>query len=445
MLKYEEIIHYIKNNIKSEKLNQPKKLPSIRSMQKQFQCSTGTVLKAYDKLEHEHIIYSVPKSGYYIVDDFQNQAISDDSIIDFSAVNLNAEAFPYKNFQHCLNKSIDLYKEKLFISSNPKGLNTLINVLSKHIQNYQIFTKPDNIIITSSAQQALNILSIMPFPNGKTNILIEQPTYYGIVKYLELNNIPVLGINRDFNGLDLDKLEELFKYGNIKFFYCIPRFHNPTGTSYSKSEKQQIIKLAQKYDVYIIEDDIAADLDMNKKNDPLFSYDTFSKVIYLKSYSKVIMPGLRVAAIILPSLLITTFLEYKNWTDMNSPVLSQGALEIYIKNGMFDSHMKQLVSLYKSRINCLKNSLFEYNHPRIQLNIPDSGYFGCIYVDGSIKYDKVITSLSDKNMKIFKTYECFLKEYRCNNYFRVTISRVTEAQIIKNIPIMLDVIEKSLE
>lgn len=444
MLKYEKIIEYINNNIKSQKYSHPQKLPSIRSMQKQFKCSAGTVLKAYETLENERILYSVPRSGYYIVNENRSQDYTDNSILDFSAVNLNAKSFPYKHFQDCLNKSIDLYKEKLFIYSNSKGLSSLIDVLWKHIQKYQIFTKPNNIIITSSAQQALNILSFMPFPNGKKNILIEQPTYYGIVKFLELNNIPVIGIKRDFNGIDLNRLEELFKYGNIKFFYCIPRFHNPTGTSYDKFEKQQIIKLAQKYDVYIVEDDIAADLDLNKKNDPLFSYDTFSKVIYLKSYSKVIMPGLRVAAIIMPDLLIDTFLEYKKWTDMNSPVLSQGALEIYIKNGMFDSNMKQLINLYKNRIDCLKDSLLKCKNPRIRYNIPDSGYFGCIYADGSLRYDKIITTLNNHNIKIFNTYECFLKENRCYNYFRVTISKVTETQIAKNIPIILNAIENSL-
>ncbi|GEA33684.1 aminotransferase-like domain-containing protein [Clostridium diolis] len=445
MLKYEEIIEYIKNSIKTEKLDHPKKLPSIRFIQNLFHCSAGTVLKAYTKLEQDHIIYSVPKSGYYIINDFHDKSSSKHPIIDFSAVNLNVESFPYKNFQHCLNKSIDLYKEKLFTYSDPRGLKSLITVLSKHIQSYQIFTKSDNIIITSSSQQVLNILSTMPFPNGKSNILVEQPTYYGMIKYLELNNIPVLGINRDFNGIDLDELEKLFKYGNIKFFYTIPRFHNPTGTSYSKQEKQEIIKLAAKYDVYIVEDDIAADLDMNKKNDPMFSYDTSSKVIYLKSYSKVLMPGLRVAALILPELLINKFLEYKRWTDISSPILSQGALEIYIKNGMFDAHMKHLVSLYANRVHSLKSTLLENKHPRINYNIPDSGYFGCLYINGSLKYDKVITELQHKNIKIFDTSECFLKEYKCNNYFRLTISEVNEKQIVKNIPILLEVLNKYID
>jgi DNA-binding transcriptional MocR family regulator len=444
LLKYEEIIEYIKNNIRTENLNHPKKLPSIRSIQDLFQCSIGTVLKAYSKLEQDHIIYSVPKSGYYIISDYHEKDSSKHPIIDFSAVNLNAEAFPYENFQHCLNNSIDLYKEKLFTYSNPRGLNSLINVLSKHIQNYQIFAKPDNIIITSSSQQALNILSIMPFPNGKANILVEQPTYYGMIKSLELNKIPTLGINRDFNGIDLYELEKLFKYGNIKFFYSIPRFHNPTGTSYSKLEKQEIIRLAEKYDVYIVEDDIAADLDINKKNDSMFSYDTSSKVIYLKSYSKILMPGLRVAAIILPELLIGSFLEYKQWTDLNSPILSQGALEIFIKNGMFDAHMKQLVNLYSSRMNALKNCLLEHQNPKIQYNIPESGYFGCIYANSSLYYDKIVASLQPKKIKIFNTSQCFLKEYSCNNYFRITISNVSEKQITKNIPTLLNIIEKHM-
>lgn len=442
MLKYEEVVEYIKNNIKSEKLNHSSRLPSIRSIQKLFQFSTGTVLKAYEKLEQEHVIYSVPKSGYYVVDNFHNQNSSKHATIDFSAVNLNAEAFPYKNFQHCLNKSIDLYKSKLFTYSDPRGLNSLITVLSRHIQNYQIFAKPSNIVITSSSQQALNILSIMPFPNDKLNVLVEQPTYYGMIKSLELNNIPTLGINRGFTGIDLDELERLFKYGNIKFFYTIPRFHNPTGTSYNKLEKQEIIKLAIKYDVYIVEDDVAADLDMNKKNDPMFSYDTSSRVIYLKSYSKILMPGLRVSAIILPTLLIDKFLQYKKWTDMTSPILSQGALEIYIKNGMFDAHTKQVVSLYKGRINCLRNTLLEYSHPNMQYNIPESGYFGCIYVPGSLNYNKIVSDLRDNNIKIFNTSECFFKEYKCNNYFRITISNVNEKQITKNIPIILNTIEK---
>lgn len=445
MLKYEKIIEYIKSEISNGNFTYKKKLPSIRTISQLFNCSVGTVLKAYAKLQTDNIIYSSPKSGYYLLEDFHENNFSEKPIIDFSSGIPDVENFPYKDFQHCLNKSIDLYKETLFSYSDPRGLTSLTKELSKHLQQYQIFTSSDNIVITSSSQQALNILSIMPFPNGKSNVLIEQPTYYGIIKSLELNNIPALGIKRGLKGINLDELESMFKYGNIKFFYTIPRFHNPTGTSYNKQEKETIVKMAKKYDVYIVEDDIVADLDTNKKNDPMFTDDTSGKVIYLKSYSKILMPGLRVAALILPELLMNTFLSYKKWTDMNSPILSQGALEIYLKSGMFDIHRKKVIKLYCDRMIYLKNTISPFQYPKIKWNIPKSGYFACIFVDSPIQYDKIISSLQNKNIKLLNTNMCFLREYKSDNYFRISISKVNEDKIKKGIPIVLNTIQKYIE
>lgn len=445
MLKYEEIMEYIKNEISSGNLKHKKRLPSVRGISQLFNCSVGTVLKAYDKLEKEHIIYSSPKSGYYLLENFRDNNSSEDDTIDFLSGVPDVETFPYKNFQHCLNKSIELYKETLFTYLDPRGLDSLIKVLAKHLQQYQIFTKPENIIITSSSQQALNILSIMPFPNGKSNILVEQPTYYGMIKSLELNNISALGIERSLNGIDLDKLEKMFKYEDIKFFYTIPRFHNPTGTSYNKQEKELIVKLAKKYNVYIVEDDIVVDLDIDKKNDPMFTYDTSSKVIYLKSYSKILMPGLKVAALILPKLLISTFLDYKKWTDMNSPILSQGALELYLKSGLFDIHKKEIIKLYSDRMSCLRNTLSSFHHPKIKWNVPESGYFFCLYVDSELHYSKIASSLQSNKIELLDTSACFLKEYRNNNYFRICISKANEDKIKKGIPIILNTIHKYMK
>ena len=444
MLKYEKIIKYINNEISSGELMYMKKLPSIRTIAKMFNCSIGTVIKAYDKLEEDHVIYSSPKSGYYVLMNFHNNKTLSNSIIDFSSTVPDVDTFPYKSFQYCLNESIESYKETLFSYSDPRGLSSLIKVLTKHLQQYQIFTKPENIIITSSSQQALNILSVMPFPNEKLNVLVEQPTYYGMIKSLELNNIPALGIERGLDGIDLNKLEHIFKYGNVKFFYTIPRFHNPTGTSYSKKEKEAIVKMAEKYDVYIVEDDITADLDINRKNDPIFSYDDSSKVIYLKSYSKILMPGLRVAALVLPELLINTFLDYKRWTDMNSPILSQGALEIYLKNGMFDMHKKEVIKLYTERLMHLKKILSRLSKTEYKWNVPQSGYFACIYAENNLQCNKIVDSLKNEHIELFDTSLCFLKKNINYNFFRISISKTDKEQIEKGVPIIIDTIQKHI-
>lgn len=435
MLKYQEIVGYIKKEIQAGNLVPKKKLPSIRDLSRQFGCSVGTVLKAYSELEKEHVIYSQSKSGFFILESELSEGRAfQDQLIDFSAGAPDIKTIPYEDFQHCLNNAIQLHKETLFSYCDPRGLNSLLKVMSEQLEEYQIFTRQENIVITTGSQQALNLLSIMPFPNGNFNVLVEQPTYYGMIKSLELNGIPAIGIERGSNGIDLGELEKLFKYGNIKFFYTIPRFHNPTGSTYTKSERKAIVKMAEKYNVYIVEDDIMADLDRDRKYDPLFSYDTSSKVIYLKSYSKILMPGLRIAALVLPRILINTFLDHKRWSDMNSPILSQGALEIYLKSGMFVKHKQMISRFYSERMKVLRDTASQLQHSQIKWSIPDSGYFACLYAGGEVNYDKIVNSLQNRNIQLLDTGTCFLKEYRTNRCIRISISKTDGEKIRKGIP-----------
>ncbi len=218
MQKYKVIVEYITSEIKNGNIKPGKRLPTIRSLSELFNCSKGTVIRAYSELENNHIIYSKPKSGYYLLESKKNTVDRQNSIIDFSAGFPDVNTLPYRDFQHCLNKAIDIYKESLFSYCHPKGLNSLIDVVQKHLEDYQVITNKNNLFITTGSQQAIDILARMPFPNGKKNVLVEQPTYYGAIKSLELNNIPTIGIYRGLNGLDFDELERLFKYNNIKFF-----------------------------------------------------------------------------------------------------------------------------------------------------------------------------------------------------------------------------------
>lgn len=445
MSKYQRIVDYIRDEILNGNLNSKEKLPSLREVSEMFECSIGTALTAYNQLEKDHIIFSKAKSGYYIIDSkISRKTNNENTVMDFSSGAPDIETLPYKDFQHCLNNAIDIYKETLFSYCAPQGLNSLIKVIGNHLKDYQVFTKPDNIVITTGSQQALSLLCSMPFPNGNDTVLLEQPTYFGIIKSLELNKIPAIGIERGLNGLDLNELEKLFKYNNIKFFYTIPRFHNPTGNSYNRNEREAIVKMAEKYNVYIVEDDIMADLDMDKKYDPLYSYDISSKVIYLKSYSKILMPGLRIAALVMPEILINTFLDYKKWSDMNSPILSQGALEIYLKSGMFNEHKKNISKLYFEKMKYLKEVTLSLNHPKLKWNIPSSGYFACLYADSNMYYDKIINALNNENIQLLDTSTCFLKEFKTHKYFRLSISKVNNEKIAKGIPVIFNEVKNNL-
>lgn len=127
--------------------------------------------------------------------------------------------------------------------------------------------------------------------------------------------------------------------------------------------------------MYIVEDDFLGDLDPNMKADPLFSFNPSGRVIYIKSFSKVFLPGLRVGAVVLPALMIHDFSRYKFSADFNSSVLSQGALDIYLKSGMFDSHIKTIKELYSRKMNALQTACEALLPNHIHFTKPTSGFY----------------------------------------------------------------------
>lgn len=274
---------------------------------------------------------------------------------------------------------------------------------------------------------------MMDFPNGKKNVLIEEPTYYGVIESLKLNNVNIIGINRTSKGINLYELENIFKQKDIKFFYIIPRFHNPTGFSYSNSEKKQILKLCHKYNVYIVEDDYLADLDIEKKSDPIYALDSYSKVIYVKTYSKVLLPGLRISAIVLPKEILKTFGKYKKWNDLSTSVLSQGALEIYIKSGMFNIHAKKLREVYSKRMACLNKCVKTCYNSNIIWHVPPSGFFASFEVVNSTHIDYIINELKSKNILLIDPNIFYLNTNIQKKLVRLSVSRTNTIEIEKGI------------
>ncbi|MDT2833060.1 PLP-dependent aminotransferase family protein [Vagococcus carniphilus] len=340
----------IKCDIQNDHYQEGEKIPSLRNLASIHQCSLETIKKALHLLIEENLLYSKDRSGYYVLQKAHTMPeISKNGVIDFTSSKANCITFPYSEFQWCLKKATENYKEEFFRYGKSQGLPELIQTLQSWFSTQQLYVKKENLFITTGIQQALFILSRLTFPNKKNQILIEMPTYHLMLDLLKLENLPFLTIDRNAQGIDWEKLEFYFKEHSIKFFYTTTRLSSPLGLSYSESEKKKLVQLAQKYEVYIIEDDYLADYVTDSTNQPLHFYDTSEHVIYLKSFSKIMFPGLRIGACLLPSQLVSSFQQYRALLEIDSAMFSQAALNLYIKSGLFDQHIKQTQLLQEKR------------------------------------------------------------------------------------------------
>lgn len=253
--KYQKILDDLIAQIDRGELAVSQKLPSIRQLSQAYACSKDTVQRALMELRHRHLIYPVHKSGYYVLDTSKQE---DQLPLPQSAI----DNLAYDDFRLCLDETLIGRESYLFNYYHQEaGLEDLLQSVHKLLVSSHIYSKPDQLVITTGSQQALYILCQMAFPNAGQEILLEQPTYHRMNALVKEQNLPFQTVERTWEGLDWDRLEALFQSGRIKFFYTIPRLHNPLGTSYSKADKERLVNLAQRYQVYLVEDDYMADFD----------------------------------------------------------------------------------------------------------------------------------------------------------------------------------------
>ncbi|MFC0215645.1 PLP-dependent aminotransferase family protein [Paenibacillus chartarius] len=439
MRKYVHLMSELESQLEDGTIRGGGRLPSIRELSARYGCSKGTVIKAFAELEKRHLIYTVPQSGYYAV--VKTPAAGQESgrsAIDFSAASPDPELFPYLDFQHCLNKAIDMYRNDLFTYGTPQGLPSLLHILCKHLAGSQVFAKPEQMVVTTGAQQALHILATMPFPNAKRAVLLEQPSYHLMIQLLETHGVPAYGIVRTEQGIDLDMLEHRFRTDDVKMFYTIPRFHNPLGTSYPERTKKAIAELARRYDVYVVEDDYLADLETDTKADPIYAYDS-SHVVYLRSFSKLLFPGLRLGLAILPPALQGSFKLHKQLSDIDSSLLSQAALEIYMQNGMYERRRHKLAATYQQRMKRLKLALDEHNDTvDVRHAAVKGGAHTHLKLPERLHIPTLLKRLRQRDIVVKDSASCYLTPFEKLPLLRLSISQAPEERIEAGIRVIFE-------
>ncbi len=342
MFKYQEVSLQIRRQIEEGIYKKGDRLPSIREMIQQYDCNKDTILKALQLLKEESLIYPVEKSGYYVL---KNRV----PVRNTTKIGLpNPMQFPIEDFRKCLNESVMAsYEGTSSQKESIRGDRELIEAMVSLLESYGVYAREEQLSITTGTQQALYILLQLI---GKGGLLLEQPTYSRMNQLVKELNIPYQMIEREQtqDTISLEKLEQIFQSGTIRYFYTISRFHNPLGMSYPDSVKKKIVELAEKYQVYIIEDDYMADYERGTAT-PLHYFDTNERVIYVKSFSSILFSAFKMGIVVLPNALIKEFEKRKQLLDFDSNLLMQKTLALFIQNGLFEKHRQKMVAHYHEK------------------------------------------------------------------------------------------------
>ena len=342
MFKYQEVSLQIRQQIEDGIYKKGDRLPSIREMIQRYECNKDTILKALHLLKEESLIYPVEKSGYYVL---KNRV----PVRNTTKIGLpNPLQFPIEDFRKCLNESVMANYEGVSNQrESVRGDRELIEAMVPLLESYGVYAKEDQLSITTGTQQALYILLQLISTGG---LLLEQPTYSRMNQLVKELEIPYQMIEREQtqDTISLEKLEQIFQSGTIRYFYTISRFHNPLGMSYPDSVKKKIVELAEKYQVYIIEDDYMADYERGTAT-PLHYFDTNERVIYVKSFSSILFSAFKMGIVVLPNAFIKEFEKRKQLLDFDSNLLMQKTLALFIQNGLFEKHRQKMVAHYHEK------------------------------------------------------------------------------------------------
>jgi len=455
--KYNIIAHNIKKLIDENKVEDGERLPSIRALSDLLKVNSVTVVNAYKKLESEG--YAVQKIGsgtFAKMRDFSRSFKKEysngfkkipkelmDQYIDFTGETLCTDFFPITNFKCVLNEVLDRDGAEALIIQESLGYEGLRDTISSIFWDYKVDS--DDILIVSGAQQGIDIIS-KALINNNDYVLIEKPTYSGALSVFKSRRANILEIPIKKNGVDVNKFEKILMKNNIRCFYTMSYFQNPTGMSYSIDAKKRILELAQIYDFFIIEDDYLSELifDQSIEYRSFKSLDKNDRVIYIKSFSKIFLPGIRLGYLIAPAKFKELIQNSKYNTDISTSSIMQRTLELYINKGLWKEYINNLVKIYKSRYEFMEECIKEKLGDKIDYISPGGGLHFYLKIDDNYKIDSVQLYRVAKSKKVLIAPGMLFYKNPMDGkkYFRISFSKTDEAQIKKGIEILSNIISE---
>jgi DNA-binding transcriptional MocR family regulator len=230
---------------------------------------------------------------------------------------------------------------------------------------------PDDVIVTTGSQQAIDVIARLLVRPGDV-VLVNHSTYGGAIDILSVAGARLVGVPSDDEGPDLGALEALASSG-AKFFYLMPNCQNPTGEVVSRRRREALVAWSHRARVPILEDDYGADLMLEDGEQPPALRSLDGDVIYIGTYSKKLIPALRIGFVLCPMRVRAQVTALKHAMDLGTSALLQHALAEFLDRGYLRAHLRRVRAEYRVRRDALEAGLAASLPLRIRWRSPKTG------------------------------------------------------------------------
>lgn len=466
MYKSEQLSLRLRQMIENGVWQAHEKLPSIREQTQLSGLSLITVLNAYQTLEAQGLVYAKNKSGFYVAPQHDEQlqptnsnevslkknvqinsavfhflkSIQSDEILPFGSAFPNSELLYNQKFMQLLAQHAKRKSSYLNSASMPPGNLSLRKLIAQRYILQGMSCSPDDIVITSGALEALN-LSLQALTKAGDYILLQQSVFYGAWQAAERLGLHVITIpEHPKHGFDLAAFEQALKQYPIKVCWLMLNVQNPIGFTVSDSIKQRIAELLHEYQVYLIEDDVYAELHYDHhKPLPMSYFDPYQRVLHCSSFSKTLGMGTRIGWVHTGQF-SDAIQHLQLMSTLSASALIQNALVDYLSHHHYEKHLRRL----RKQLEKSKKAYWQF----LKQNLPKdcdtfyypSGYFLWIQLPKHCDSFKIYETLLESHIGIAPSL-LFMPENSSQNFLRLNCSYALSDEIEQALRLICKTIE----
>ncbi|MGE0091686.1 MAG: PLP-dependent aminotransferase family protein [Bacteroidia bacterium] len=344
-------------------------------------------------------------------------------VISFAGGFPNPNTFPVEELKVIMQEVLEVESTSALQYGPTEGNGKLREILAQRYREQGLDITKNNILITTSSQQAIDLTSRI-FISPEDTIVCGLPSYLGALQSFWSYQAKPIGVRKD------EELEAvvtaLIESGKKpKFIYTIPDFQNPSGVTMNMEQRKMVLDVAEKYDLLVIEDSPYREIRFEGEAQPLLYSMNNERVMLFGTLSKTVLPGFRIGWIIAPEQIIDRLVVAKQSADLCTPVFDQAVITRYFEKGLFEKNLSSTIDLYRKKRDHMLACFEKYMPQGVTWTRPEGGLF--LFVTLPEGYDSTeLFNVAIKENVAFVIGEAFHCDGSGKNTMRINFSFMDE-------------------